>query len=255
MSRCDAAAAAVVVAAAAAAAVVAAPVAVLIASVGVAVGFHAVPLVVAAVAVGVPPVLVAAAAAAAAGVVADLPVAVASMLPLLLLQISQRLCCCCCFYFIFWSHMFFFSFSFRTHAAFHPSAHNGLTMCVGSFASREDNDVVKLVEEVQRNIFVCLRSDPFLSELPGQFSASDLRFLSVFVPGGNTDFSFFFPLSPPPPSCPERGEDQLCPLEEREEGPGRRVSTVWTEFEKKNWSGLLEANRHTHTQRKQKYCD
>ena len=41
----------------------------------------------------------------------------------------------------------------------YPSPHNGLTMCVGSYASRQDNQVEKLVEEFATKInFVHLRN-------------------------------------------------------------------------------------------------
>jgi len=43
--------------------------------------------------------------------------------------------------------------------AAYPSIHNGLTMCVGSYASRPDNDVKALVEEFAENVsFIHLRN-------------------------------------------------------------------------------------------------
>ena len=36
----------------------------------------------------------------------------------------------------------------------YPSPHNGLTMCVGSYASRTDNDINTIVSEFARNVSI-----------------------------------------------------------------------------------------------------
>jgi mannonate dehydratase len=53
-----------------------------------------------------------------------------------------------------------------------PSKHNGLTMCVGSYASRVDNDIDAMVEEFAKNInFVHLRNVE--KDDQGSFTESD----------------------------------------------------------------------------------
>jgi len=58
-----------------------------------------------------------------------------------------------------------------------PSVHNGLTMCVGSYGSRPDNDIPRMVEEFAPNIsFVHLRNvekDKDQSKFFGSFTESD----------------------------------------------------------------------------------
>lgn len=58
-----------------------------------------------------------------------------------------------------------------------PSAHNGLTLCVGSYASRADNDIPAMVEEFASNVsFVHLRNvekDADQSKFFGSFTESD----------------------------------------------------------------------------------
>jgi len=52
-----------------------------------------------------------------------------------------------------------------------PSIHNGLTMCVGSYASRPDNDIKALVEEFAQNVsFIHLRNVEKTTE--GAFTTS-----------------------------------------------------------------------------------
>mmetsp|Transcript_25459 Transcript_25459/g.59274 ORF Transcript_25459/g.59274 Transcript_25459/m.59274 type:complete len:426 (-) Transcript_25459:106-1383(-) len=57
-----------------------------------------------------------------------------------------------------------------------PSLHNGLTMCVGSYASRADNDIKALVEEFAPNVhFIHLRNvqKDTSSAFQGSFTESD----------------------------------------------------------------------------------
>jgi mannonate dehydratase len=60
----------------------------------------------------------------------------------------------------------------RALLAAKPSKHNGLTMCVGSYASRVDNDIHAMVEEFAKNIsFVHLRNVE--KDDQGSFTESD----------------------------------------------------------------------------------
>jgi len=53
-----------------------------------------------------------------------------------------------------------------------PSAHNGLTMCVGSYASRADNDIPSMVEEFAPSVsFIHLRNVE--KDAEGSFTESD----------------------------------------------------------------------------------
>merc|ERR1711870_190297 len=65
----------------------------------------------------------------------------------------------------------------RTLLAAKPSPHNGLTMCVGSYASRADNDIPAMVEEFAANTnFIHLRNveeDKDQSKFFGSFTESD----------------------------------------------------------------------------------
>merc|ERR1712039_871308 len=65
----------------------------------------------------------------------------------------------------------------RTLLAAKPSKHNGLTMCVGSYASRADNNIPAIVEEFAGNTnFVHLRNvekDKDQSKFFGSFTESD----------------------------------------------------------------------------------
>lgn len=65
----------------------------------------------------------------------------------------------------------------RALLAAKPSLHNGLTMCVGSYASRADNDVPAIVEEFAQNVsFIHLRNvekDPNQAQFFGSFTESD----------------------------------------------------------------------------------
>jgi len=60
----------------------------------------------------------------------------------------------------------------RALLAAKPSVHNGLTMCVGSYASREDNDIPAMVEEFAQNVsFIHLRNVE--KDATGSFTESD----------------------------------------------------------------------------------
>merc|ERR1712176_325328 len=65
----------------------------------------------------------------------------------------------------------------RDLLAVKPSAHNGLTFCVGTYASRADNDVSAMIEEFAPNTnFVHLRNvekDKDQSKHFGSFTESD----------------------------------------------------------------------------------
>lgn len=65
----------------------------------------------------------------------------------------------------------------RALLAAKPSAHNGLTLCVGSYASRADNNIPSMVEEFASNVsFVHLRNvekDKDQSKFFGSFTESD----------------------------------------------------------------------------------
>lgn len=64
----------------------------------------------------------------------------------------------------------------RALLAARPSAHNGLTMCVGSYASRADNDIAAIVEEFAGNVnFIHLRNveKDGGSAFSGSFTESD----------------------------------------------------------------------------------
>lgn len=65
----------------------------------------------------------------------------------------------------------------RALLAAKPSVHNGLTMCVGSYASRSDNDIPAMVKEFAPNVsFIHLRNvekDTGKAALFGSFTESD----------------------------------------------------------------------------------
>lgn len=65
----------------------------------------------------------------------------------------------------------------RALLAAKPSQHNGLTMCVGSYASRSDNDVTAMVKEFAANVsFIHLRNvekDTGKTAFFGSFTESD----------------------------------------------------------------------------------
>merc|ERR1719282_184952 len=65
----------------------------------------------------------------------------------------------------------------RALLAAKPSVHNGLSLCVGSYASRVDNDIPSMVEEFAKNVnFVHLRNvekDKDQSKFFGSFTESD----------------------------------------------------------------------------------
>ena len=54
---------------------------------------------------------------------------------------------------------FFFGIYLYIHkiSECYPSPHNGLTMCVGSYASRSDNDINTIVSEFARNVSYIIR--------------------------------------------------------------------------------------------------
>jgi len=60
----------------------------------------------------------------------------------------------------------------RALLAAKPSKHNGLTFCVGSYASRKDNDIDSMVEEFAQNIsFIHLRNVE--KDAHGSFTEAD----------------------------------------------------------------------------------
>jgi len=65
----------------------------------------------------------------------------------------------------------------RQLLAAHPSNHNGITLCVGSYASRADNDIPSMVEEFAPKVnFIHLRNvekDKDQSKFFGSFTESD----------------------------------------------------------------------------------
>lgn len=65
----------------------------------------------------------------------------------------------------------------RALLAMEPSEHNGITLCVGSYASREDNDIPVMCEEFAKNVnFIHLRNvekDKEQNKFFGSFTESD----------------------------------------------------------------------------------